>query len=272
MKDEVFDLSGHLSTLKLGLASLGGLELQTYFIVVSLAMCICLLLLVRRAENLNINRNQALDVSIVLMAFGLLGARGFHVIFEEPKYYLAEPIRIFEIWRGGFVWYGGVLIGGSVAVLFARYSTSFFSNYKKYSLGVWLDLFAPVCALGYALGRFACLLAGCCFGKICILESGFKYRIPTQLFASFWELGAFFLLLWIEKRKLQKFFLKQQGALFSSWIILHSIGRLIMESLRADPRGPELIGLSLASWISISLIAGVVLCELRRQRDKKGAT
>lgn len=241
--EHLHDLSGFFPTVPLG----GGVELPVYFIVVSLAFCICLLWLVKRADARGMGRNSALDLSLVIMVAGFLGARGLHVVFEEPAYYLEIPSRVFEVWRGGFVWYGGALL--------ATLAAFNFMYWKKYEMSRWCDLFAPVIALGYGLGRVACLFTGCCYGDVITLASGAKWRLPTQAFAVVWELLVVLVLIGIEKRPGRPHFswFRTPGRLFLTWLLLHSIGRIIMESMRADPRGPEPWGLSLATWISLAI-------------------
>jgi phosphatidylglycerol:prolipoprotein diacylglycerol transferase len=272
VKDQVLDVSGHFPLLHLA----DGYELQTYFLVVSLALCVCVLFLVRRTEARGLTRNLALDISMILMIFGMLGARLFHVAFEEPRYYLEEPMRVFQLWRGGFVWYGGALLGALASVLYVRH--------KKLPLGTWLDLFAPVAALGYALGRVACFLTGCCFGSVCVLGSGLRFRHPTQLYAILWELAALWLLLILERARgrvmpalkiplsiWQPFnrWLKPSGRLFALWLVLHGLGRILMEAFRADPRGPEPLGFSIATWISMLLILSTLALTWSRHSTRQ---
>src|SRR4051812_41562933 len=82
-------------------------QLPVYFIITSLACCLSILWLVRRADKQEFSRNRAIDTALVLMISGFIGARVFHVVFEEPQYYLHSPMRVFAFLQGGFVWYGG---------------------------------------------------------------------------------------------------------------------------------------------------------------------
>ena len=253
-----FNFSGLLPVIPLG----AGLEIPTYFLIVSLAFCACLLWLVRRSEARGLSRNSALDLSLVVMIAGFLGARLLHIFFEEPAYYREAPARALEVWRGGFVWYGGALLGCGAGVLFARR--------RKMDVALWLDVFAPVLALGYALGRFACFLAGCCYGDICRLSS-VSFRYPTQVFAILWELGALALIVRAEKNRRAgrgSYLLRPSGRLFALWVFLHALGRVIMEAFRGDPRGPEIAGLSLATWISFLLLGAVAAFFLKRHPSR----
>jgi phosphatidylglycerol:prolipoprotein diacylglycerol transferase len=235
----------------------GGVRLPTYFLTVSLAFCLCLFWLVRRTDRRALSRNNGLDLSLVLMVFGMIGARLFHVIFEEPAYYWESPSRIFEIWYGGFVWYGGALLGTLGFWLFLRR--------RHLPAGVWLDIFAPLCALGYGAGRLACVFAGCCYGRVCELPSGALVRYPTQIFAVAWELSVLLGLLWIESRRRSMGpWLKRDGQLFVLWVIGHCLGRMIMEAFRGDPRGPTLLGLSISTWLS--LLVGLIAISVGLKR------
>ena len=241
----------------------GEITFPTYFLVVSISFCFCLFWLVRRTDQRALSRNAGLDLALVLMVFGFLGARLFHIFFEEPAYYWQSWGRIFEIWRGGFVWYGGALLG----------TFGFWLYMKRRHLpkGIWLDIFAPICALGYGLGRVACLLTGCCFGGVCELPSGYSFLYPTQAFAVIWEFAVLALILFLEKRRRSSgTLLKKDGAMFAIWVGLHSVGRIIMEAFRADPRGPAILNLSVSTWISLALIAAALwLGYFRHLRQRK---
>jgi phosphatidylglycerol:prolipoprotein diacylglycerol transferase len=239
--------------------------LLTYFLIISLALCLCLIWLVKRADQASLSRNTALDLCLVLMSAGFLGARLLHVVYEAPQHYLASPLRVFEIWRGGFVWYGGLICGALAALAFLRL--------KREPLGAWLDLFAPVLALGYGLGRIACWLTGCCYGRLCLV-AGVQFRAPTQALAVFWELAVMVALLKLAAcRESPRFksWLRPPGQIFFVWVVLHAVGRVLMESLRGDDRGATIGGLSLATWLS-AVFAFIGLCALLRQRSLSAAT
>lgn len=233
----------------------------TYFVIASLAFIIGMLLLMKRAEQYNLSRKVAADSALLVMVSGFVGSRLFHVFFEEFGYYRESPMRVFEFWRGGFVWYGGLILSAVTVVGFFRL--------KQVNLGEWLDLYAPVCALGYAIGRVACLVTGCCFGEICHLAEHFIFRYPTQAFATIWELLLFAKLLRLERRShkyANKLFLFGSGSLFFYWLTMHAVGRIIMEGFRGDPRGEDFFSLSIATVISIVILIFALTVLLRRGR------
>ena len=191
-----------------------------------------------------------------------------HVFYEEPAYYLANPLKVFYFWQGGFVFYGGLLSGlvaGWVAL-----------KVKQQSFPHWLDFFTPVVSLGYAGGRIACFLAGCCYGKLCDLpwavslrelnlDTGVMttvHRHPTQLYASALEFALFFLVLHFEKKNIFK---KRPGHLFLFWLALHSLTAL--ETLRDDNRGPMLAGMSISMLVSLLMASTAIFLLTRGRRS-----
>lgn len=226
------------------------LNLPTYLLLCSFAYCVCLIWLVPRSKKLNVNRNTALDISLVIMVSGFIGARLLHVIYEEPKYYLNDPMQVFQFWRGGFVFYGG-LIGSLIGCYI-------YVKIKNLSFLKWGDFFAPMIPLGYAIGRLGCFFNGCCYGGVCDLPWAVNFpnilplgigRHPTQLYVVIWELLLLIGLLNIEKFKKLK-----TGNLLFIWLFFHSIGRIGMEYLRDDPRGDTILNLSISTWISFVLL------------------
>ena len=224
------------------------IQIPTYLLIVSLSFSIAIMWALKRSANKNLSRNTVLDMTLGIMFGSLLGARGFHVFYEQPNNYLEDPLRVLMIWQGGFVFYGGAIGGflGGLTVL----------KIKKEKWRPWADLIAPIGAFSYGLGRMACFLNGCCYGQVCHLPWAVRFpgiggtRHPTQLYATFLEWGIGMLLLSLEKKKS---FSQTQGRLFFTWITLHSIARIFMESLRDDFRGNPILGFSVSTFISIFL-------------------
>lgn len=241
------------------------LSIPTYYLMLSLTVSLCLVWLTRRADKFSLSRKVTLDLSLIIMISGFVGGRLFHVFYESFDYYREAPFRVLEFWNGGFVFYGGAILAGLCSVLYLTLKARVpFEDY--------LDLFAPVMSFAYMTGRLACLLAGCCYGKACDLPWAVAGRHPTQLYASLWELGVLFILLGSESlaKDRRPRLLKNPGSIFYLWMVLHGIGRLLMESFREDFRGPEL-GLSISSWISVILV-GLGLFLLLRKPARRGTT
>jgi phosphatidylglycerol:prolipoprotein diacylglycerol transferase len=261
----------------------GDLRIQSYFFVISIVLCLCAVWIPQRADKLGFPARRALDIFIVALVGGFIGSRLLHVVWEEPSYYLESPLRVFDIMAGGFVWYGGVIGAFAGAALFIRLMrdrTRDSSSASELSLLNWLDFFAPVAAFGYGAGRFACVLTGCCFGRVCEWpfvnhdHAPVLFRFPTQGFAVIWEVAVGFFILWIEKNRarLEKGRLRRflsRGKLFAIWLVLHGIGRLIMELLRADPRGPTFGPVTISIGISLILIASATYACINGKKSAR---
>lgn len=220
-----------------------------------------------------------MDLGLVVVVTGFLGARLAHVLYEEPSYYAEHPVEVFAVWQGGLVFYGGMLSALGAAWLFCRR--------RNLEFWQWADLIAPIAALTYAIGRLGCFFNGCCFGRACDYPWGIEFlshaelglsvvpRHPTQLYAVVWEsclmLG---LLAWERTQKKSRLarvndqndtqtgsalgrapVLRRpfSGQVFLGWLIGHSVGRAVMELFRDDDRGAFWFGLSISTWISAAL-------------------
>lgn len=252
--------------------SFGDVAVPSYFLLLSLTCCLSMIFAAKRSDRLNLPRNIAIDLCLIVFFFGLLGARAFHVVFEYPALYLEQPERILRLWEGGFVFYGGALLAFFASFIYLRW--------KKQNLLEWLDLAAPIIAFSYALGRVGCFLAGCCYGLACQLPWAVTFPRgsegpagigvhPTQLYATMWEGIVVVVLLWLQKSKSR--LLSKVGDLFWIWLMLHGLGRIFMEMFRADYRGQPYYGLSISTWISLGLMtlaAFMYLSETKRRTSQ----
>lgn len=244
--------------------SLGSnLSIQSYFVYLSLLYSGLLFYLLKRARAQKVNVLASLNLGLIIMIFGFLGGRLFHVIYEAPLYYLDHPFQILEFARGGYVYFGGMLFALFGCWIYLRRIQE---NFWKYG-----DLFAPIAALGYGLGRISCFLSGCCYGRTCDLPWAVNGRHPTQLYAVVWELLLWLILLFAEAR-----FKKtnpdprpphRHGQLFLIWLIGHALGRLIQEQFRDDFRGPQLLNLSVSSLIALLLLITASTLLFRKSKQ-----
>lgn len=211
-----------------------------FFLIISFAFSVSLFWISHRGNSSGLNPRHNLNLALLTMLAALIGARLAHVVWEAPDYYMNNPSQIFNIGKGGFVYFGGALLAFVVAKI---YMSAFKLPWLKY-----IDIYAIPAAFGTAVGRLGCFFAGCCYGKSCDYFWAIKGLHPTQLYSFVWDLGLTLGLLYLERKRNLK-----AGVLFFLWVFMHSIGRLVIEQFRDDFRG-VIIGLSISSWISLSLI------------------
>jgi phosphatidylglycerol:prolipoprotein diacylglycerol transferase len=208
------------------------------------------------------------DVLMGAIVGGIVGAKVYYVLLNWPQT-VQDPFGMLFS-RAGLVWYGG-FIGGAIGVSWAIHR-------RKAPIPVLADVCAPALALAYAVGRLGCFLVGDDYGRptdswvgiafpngsppstagnlrrmfgVSIPESVPDTAVlavhPTQLY----EIGMsllIFAILWRLRRKPWK-----AGRLFSLWLALAGVERLIVEFFRA--KDDRFFGfLTLAQLISIGLI------------------
>ncbi len=235
-----------------------GLIIPTFYLIISLSCSFIIYLLSKKLDaNPNFNRNVAFNLVSLLLISGFIGGRILHVIYEEPFYYLSNPLLIFKFWNGGFVYFGGFMTALMTGYLYLKKNNQPFFK--------WADFLTPYFSLMYVLGRIGCFLEGCCYGRYCEWPWAIDNKHPTQLYMMFTELVLF---LFLQKRKK----LNPSGKLFLLWILLHCLSRFIIEFFRNDDRGKTLFNLisisQLLSLIFIFIAAYVLNKNLKSSNDK----
>lgn len=228
---------------------------MNYFVYQSLLFTGLVLYTWRRTRRSDLSFRIAWNLAFLLMVFGFLGGRLFHVLYEQPALYRSAPLQILKFWEGGFVFYGGFLT--------ALLAAAAYLHLERERLLTWGDFFAPVLAAGYAFGRLGCQLAGCCYGAYCDAPWAVNERHPAPLYAFGTEILLFLALTRIEKRE------PRAGLVFAVWLVGHALGRIFMESYRADFRGRALLGYSVSTWISVGVFAAGILLLLRITAGRK---
>lgn len=219
--------------------------IYSYGLMVAVGFGIAMLLAYKHAPEFGLNKDKILDFAIVVLIGGIAGARILYVL-TNIKYYIANPLEIVNITKGGLVWYGAFLSGLLVAIWFVR----------RNNINFWVggDLFAPYLALAQGIGRIGCFLNGCCYGSVApssfllavVFPNESLFRHPTQIYSSFT-----LILLFVALRKWQgsRHF---NGEIFLGYAILYSLTRFGLEFLRGD--NPKLLAhLTMSQLISIAI-------------------
>lgn len=237
----------------------GEFNLPTYGLMAALGLMVGLSINVRLAKRQGIDPDVAWNLGIYAILSGILGAKILFVL-QEWSYYADHPRAIFSFatLQAGGIWYGGLLGALGVSIWYVRH--------HRLPLLKTCDAFAPGVALGHAFGRLGCFAAGCCFGKHTDLPWGVIFTNPianqvvgtplgiplhpTQIYEFLVELGNFFILLWLFKRK------KFDGQVIGAYLFLYGFARYFLEFLRDDPGRGTVFGgaMSGSQFISIFMV------------------
>ncbi len=213
---------------------LGSLNIYAYGFFVAVGFILGFFLAVRRSREEGIPLERVVDLLFCIVLSAIIGSRILFVLVNL-EHYREYPLQIFNIWEGGLVFYGGLILAVAVSLGYLRWNR----------LPVWkvADLFSPAIALGLFFGRLGCFFAGCCYGKETSLPLGVVFidpnslaRLnvslhPTQIYEALGGLLLFLFLSWKTKRKVFN------GEIFFLFLLLYSAIRFLIEFLRDDPRG-----------------------------------
>lgn len=217
--------------------SISLLDIHWYGIIMSLSILfgIFIIILIKNKYYKEITTDSIIDLSFMLIIFGILGARIYYVILDF-NYYILHPLEIPAIWKGGISIQGAIL-GGIIAGYI--YTKKHNINFLKYA-----DLFSFGLISGQCIGRWGNFFNSEAFGlptnlpwKLYIPYAhrpieykSFEYFHPAFLYESILNLlilGILYLIL-IKCNK------RQDGLIFYSYIILYSIARIAVEAIRID--------------------------------------
>ncbi len=268
----------------------GLFNVHTYGLMIALGFMIGMQLGTREARRVDLSEEGGFDQFILDLTFWILivamiGARILFIIVEWQDDYSKDPFKIFKIWEGGLVFYGGFI----ASVLFSIW----YSVHNKRDFFLVADTLIPSVSLGHFFGRIGCFAAGCCWGKAVSPDFPFAVQFPpdsliyntmqrtgviaydaiatihvhpTQLYESFGELCLFFLLLFIRTRK------RFHGHVLLAYLFLYPILRTSIEFIRGDKARGEYdffgatISTSQIISILIATIAAVTLASLLRRK------
>lgn len=247
------------------LFSIGPITIHGYGFMIGLGVVVAVLVSMYRAKKKGLDQETILDIAIISVITGFLGAKLLFIIVEW-KALLENPKQV--LGASGFVVYGGIIAAVIADMIYFKI--------KKLNPWEYVDLCIPQVAVAQGIGRIGCFLAGCCYGAPTNLPIGVIFPnhvmpahlqgvkvLPTQLFSSAGDLviaGILYLLTGKAKHK---------GDIGAFYMILYGVGRFAIEFFRSDYRGN--VGfLSTSQFISIFIVAaGVGLLFYNKARSKK---
>ena len=264
--------------------SIFGFSIAYYGIVIVTGMMIAIWIAQREAKRTGQNPEQYLDLAMIGIAAGILGARIYYVIFAWD-YYKDDLLSIFNIRQGGLAIYGGI-IGACIAVVI-------YSRKKKQNFSLLMDTASMSIVFGQIMGRWGNFFNREAFGDYTnnlfamqlpvsavraneitqkmwdhvVTVNGVEYIQvhPTFLYESLWNVGVLLFLFWFRKRK------KFNGEVFLMYLIGYGLGRIWIEGLRTDQLLLPVVGLPVSQLLSGCHVVGcTILVVWKRKKLSSG--
>lgn len=254
--------------------SLGPLQIHWYGLTYLVAFGLFLWLASLRTQQVPFasvgwTRRDVEDLLLYGVMGVVIGGRLGYVLFYKPGYYLANPLEILAVWKGGMAFHGGLL--GVLAAMWA-----FARSRGRHFLEV-TDLIAPCVPTGLASGRMGNFINGELWGRsadptlpwaMVFPQSGETFaRHPSQLYQFCLEGVLLFALLWIYARKPL-----QLGIVSGMFLIGYGSFRFAAEYFREPDSflGLLAFNMTMGQWLCVPMVlVGSGLVWLGRRRRFK---
>jgi phosphatidylglycerol:prolipoprotein diacylglycerol transferase len=155
------------------LIDLFGFKIYSYGAVLVLSFILSTGLALQLGRKRGYSEDAVIELAMGAIVAGIIGCRIGYVFLERFSYYRAHPLMAFNLREGGMTITGGVVL----AVLYVIYR--FRRHTQKASVLNMLDWLGGPLLVGMAVGRFGCLLHGCCYGALTTLPWGITYPAGT---------------------------------------------------------------------------------------------
>jgi phosphatidylglycerol---prolipoprotein diacylglyceryl transferase len=252
------------------LISIGPLTVHTYGTLIAVGFLVGLFIATRTGRQQGIDAQKIMDMGFLLIISGVAGSRITYILMNFSEY-SSHPLNMLKLWEGGLVFSGGLLA--------AIITMTFYLRHHKLDFWRVGDVWAPALAIGQAIGRIGCFMAGCCYGKETHGFCGVVFTNPksiaplniplhpTQLYDSLSNFIIFAILMILSARK------KFQGQVLLWFLIMHSTARLLIEKFRGDDRGifpgtNLTVTQFLAIVILISAISALFYLKTKSEKEK----
>lgn len=262
--------------------TLFGRDVYWYGVLMAVGILIAVWLSLKEGSRKKLTEDDILDMCLVIIPSGVVGARLYYVIFEWSSY-ASNPIRALYIWEGGLAIYGAV-IGGLLGMFI-------YSRIKKLRFLKLADCIAPGLVLAQAIGRWGNFFNQEAFGlpvnngelmwfPMSVYIEGTHYfngelcsnpyHLATFFYESMWCLIVF-IVLWSCRKKF-----RHDGDTILTYALLYGFERMFVERLRGDSlyliKPGELFanGIRVSEMLSFIVVVCVaVFFIVRSTREKK---
>lgn len=244
--------------------SVGPFTIRWYGLLFALSFIIGYQIMIVIFKKEKRSENDLNDLVWYMILGTVLGARLGHCLFYNPQYYLANPLEILMVWKGGLASHGA-----AIGILFALYL--FIKKHKDFSYLWVVDRIVITVALAGFFIRMGNLFNSEIIGIPTDVAWSFVFasvdnapRHPAQLYEAVAYLGVFIFLL---AHYLKSYTKLKPGVLLGYFLILVFAFRFLVEFLKEDQTYFEKgMALNMGQILSIPFVLLGVYLLIRKEK------
>ena len=246
------------------------------YVLPSYGLCIVLGVLTANLIALFLVKREQMDSNdfIILEAYAFLGAfigaKGLYLFISRKTIdwsRMWEPEYFNQMMRGGFVFYGGLILG----LLFVLMA----GKIHKIPAGQYMEKCIFLVPWIHGFGRIGCFMAGCCYGipydgaisvvfpEGSLAPAGIRL-FPVQLVEAIGLLMIAVLLFFLQYHRAWRYSIE-------TYLMLYAILRFVLEYYRYDACRGRWLFFTTSQWISVALAVFAACSVLYRRRKNKNA-
>ena len=260
-----------------------GIEIAYYGIIIGTAILLGFWIAAREAKRTGQNPENYLDMGIIGVIAGIVGARLYYVIFSWDMY-KDNLLDIFNLREGGLAIYGGVIAAVISVLVLAKvkhlsapqiFDTIAMALLNGQMLGRWGNFFNREAFGGYTDSLFAMRLPLDAVRSSDVTEQmrrhieridGVSIQVhPTFLYESLWCMVLLIILFAYRKHK------KYEGELFLMYLFGYGLGRFWIEGLRTDQLLLPGVGIAVSQLLAGAIVVGTGAAMLYLRKKHKNS-
>ena len=208
-----------------------GFNIYYYGLFITLGYILAGVYLIKRRKLFNLTKDNILDLVLIAIPCGLIGARLYYMLFNFDKFFAPGMWgNILRFRDGGLAVYGGIIASGLVFIIYSRV--------KKIPLGNLLDAAGFGLFIGQAVGRWGNFVNREAYGvetdlpwKMGLTTGGVtKYVHPAFIYEGLWNIAGLLIMHIFSKKSKTKY----PGQYFLFYVAWYGLGRFMIEGLRTD--------------------------------------
>lgn len=237
------------------LLHLGPVPIYKFGLTIALGILAGFWLVNREARRTGQDQDQVLNLVILVVLGGIIGARLFYILAYDPGYYWQHPMDMLKIYQGGLSIHGGII--GALAAGW------WYSQHSKLEFWSLADLLVLGTILAQAIARIGCDIFGVSMAHAWpwgVMVAGNLVH-PVQIYETILDLGLF-LVLWGKRDRAN-----YRGQLFIWYLFGYALIRFGVEFFRDNP---HIIGPITPAHLTslVFIVLAILLHFIRSKRGK----